>query len=744
MIIGHNRRRLGESPLKQRLTRYSIAVMQIVYGRVLRIGITRTAGAPSLLLLCTLAFYFALCGVLSAKPTTAADPFQRYVIFYNELPITIYPVITAVEKENGAACGTSADLRRIIVNQGTRGAGIPTGGTVTVTLPKAQHCWYSAVRIYLFSVDLTEFETRIPADDRTAPDGATWNPPLCPNNACWTGTAAAQYPVDAPAQLFEYTMISQNPATGLAFPNPNNPDGIPLVDIDLSFVDSVYLPVAVNLDDGGATAYMGTTLPYTQFNQRTQEFLALKDPLNNPVWSQYAAYTAANWPHNVFNDLVADTAQVIGRDIVGDIRIIPPNIVPPASVLYTPPYTGPQQCSAVPMCSNLSGNCCPTDPPDPVLLACCGAPFAYLISNTTKQEGSVDNPSVDDLAARWTNWVRNNPCANLAAIDSWPGNNQAFNKAGFCRAFRQSVIFAWNIFYNSQNQVDGNGKPIPFTGCVNYSGVARDQCTVDAIIGFKSADKGVLNETVQALMRSVPYGPMGQIRWSFDKFILNWAPYNTVFNLFPYTRLVHNATDGLDAPGAYAFSIDDRFGNYQNRASGFLIDVGGSAKLLNQTPYDFWEQYRVAFAAGWNHATVCGRPLAIPNQLGSNGPISFWQNGVHQNNCDLAFYKTAAETGPTAQFAKFRVGEASKQVTDLYTGLTQTVTELTYDQAYCTANSAPALVRPPVSICTNSKIVPTLVGAGIDPGEAYVSLSDTDKPLVTLTLPPPAVGLRRR
>ena len=81
-----------------------------------------------------LTVYFALCGVLAAKPAVATDPFQRYVIFYNELPITIYPVITAVEKENGAACGTSADLRRIIVNQGTRGAGIPTGGTVTVTL----------------------------------------------------------------------------------------------------------------------------------------------------------------------------------------------------------------------------------------------------------------------------------------------------------------------------------------------------------------------------------------------------------------------------------------------------------------------------------------------------------------------------------------------------------------------------------------------------------------------------------
>lgn len=214
--------------MNQRLTGYSVDAMRIFCRRALRACMTRTGAAPRLLLLCTLAFYFALYGVLAARPATAVEPSN------NELSITVYPVITVVEKENGAACGPSADLRRIIVNRGACGAGIPTGGIVTVTLPEAQHCRYSAVRIYLFSVDLTEFETRIPAADRTVPDGATWNPPLCPNNACWTGTAAAQYPVDAAAQLFEHTMISQNPATGSAFPNPNNPNGIPLVDIDLS------------------------------------------------------------------------------------------------------------------------------------------------------------------------------------------------------------------------------------------------------------------------------------------------------------------------------------------------------------------------------------------------------------------------------------------------------------------------------------------------------------------------------
>ena len=228
----------------------------------------------------------------------------------------------------------------------------------------------------------------IPQNDRTVADNASWTPPLCPNDACWTGTAKAQYPVDAPAQLFEYTMISQNPANGGPFPDPNDKKGIPLVDIDLSYVDSLYLPIATNLDDDGATAYMGTTLDYKDFLGRAGNFLSIRGSYGNvmvePIWSQYAAYAPENWSNNVFHDLAwsqnpTDNLHIVGKDIIGDL--IPfPNPQPPTSVLYTPNYTGPRLCTAVQACSNLSGNCCPAA--DGKMLACCGAPLPYLIANT--------------------------------------------------------------------------------------------------------------------------------------------------------------------------------------------------------------------------------------------------------------------------------------------------------------------------------------------------------------------------
>jgi hypothetical protein len=437
---------------------------------------------------------------------------------------------------------------------------------------------------------------------------------------------------------------------------------------------------------------MGTILPYDQFNKRTEAFLNLTvPPESKPIWSEYGAYTAANWPHNVFHDLGSpQTDHVVGKDIVGDVRIVPPNVFPPLSALYTPPYTGPQQCAAVPLCSNLAGNCCPTD--NGTILACCGSPLPYLTSNTRKTSSfassfprlirsavgnsSVDNPSVDALVASWTDWVRSNPCAKLSAITTWPSDNPAFNKAQFCSMFKDTVTYVWNNFNNSPSVRNPGGTVTP--GCISFTGAARDRCTVDSIVAFKSDDKGLLNESVQALLRNVPYGTFHQTRWSFDKFILFWAPYDSPFNLFPYSRLVHNPVDGVNAPGAYSFSIDDKFGNFQSRGSGIVIDVGGSTHLLNKDPYDYYEQYRVSFGPGWDHATVCGLPFVIPMKLGNNSPVSFWSNGAPQTPCNIAIYQDAAET----KYVKFQVGQGSKTVTDTYTGLARTVTQLTYDPSY--------------------------------------------------------------
>ena len=89
----------------------------------------------------------------SGASAQSPDPFQRYIVFYNSLPTTIYPVIQAPNKGT-SNCGTAINgLMRIVVNKDVENAGIPSGQSVTVAIPKDALCpggaFYGAVRIYV-------------------------------------------------------------------------------------------------------------------------------------------------------------------------------------------------------------------------------------------------------------------------------------------------------------------------------------------------------------------------------------------------------------------------------------------------------------------------------------------------------------------------------------------------------------------------------------------------------------------
>ena len=119
-------------------------------------------------------------------------------------------------------------------------------------------------------------------------------------------------------------------------------------------------------------------------------------------------------------------------------------------------------------------------------------------------------------------------------------------------------------------------------------------------------------------------------------------------------------------------------------------------------------------------------------KLGNAAPVSFWMNGQPQSPCNIAMYKDATET----QYVKFQLGEGSKTVTDTYTGQTQTVTQLTYDPSSCNSSNSNLS-----AVCSGSHLVFTAVPQPVpgnddpDAGESWVSLSDADKPLVTLVVP---------
>jgi hypothetical protein len=70
------------------------------------------------------------------------------------------------------------------------------------------------------------------------------------------------------------------------------------------------------------------------------------------------------------------------------------------------------------------------------------------------------------------------------------------------------------------------------------------------------------------------------------------VPFGSQFALDPYTRLIHSNQDGIAAV-AYSFSIDDKYGNFRDASSGFIVDAGGTSALDNNQPYDPYQQYKM-------------------------------------------------------------------------------------------------------------------------------------------------------
>jgi hypothetical protein len=663
-----------------------------------------------------------------AGPASAApDPFQRYLKIKNDSPITMYPVIQVPLAANG---GGDSDKRveRLYINRGGPGLGIPSGQTVTVNIPKngvMPFRWYQAGRVFLFSVDPRELEKRVGDPAMLAKRDGQQPPNPCPAEvagSCWTGIANAAFWEDAPAQIVEYTAISKDwSGTNMSgtWPDQDDTRGVPFLDIDVSYVDDAYLPAAMGLDDTGATKFMGTTLDLPMFKRRMQAFLKS----DHVEWQNYAAYSEKNWPNNYFHDLVARYSH-----IPSGYKILWEPLNGNLSALYSPqPDDGaPAQCGAWPGCSKLDPQnlCCPTG--DGTILGCCGL-INFSVDNTSKVGAGYSNPSLEDMYARWAPWIDGTPCADISKITSWPSDKPAFNKQAFCDAFQATVKWVWDLYL-----VD----PYTVNQCKAFSAKQQKYCTLASVVGYKSGPQGGRQpESVQALLRSLPWGdgmPMGTLQYQWDKFLHYWAPPESIFNLNPFIPFIKANRTGIRAKSGYSFSIDDQWGNYQDLASGAIIDIGGETALLNRESFDPYQQYRLSLPAGWHHATVCGRPIELRKQ-GQPITFSFWKDGARIPFCDIVLYP---KVGNTLVF-KYRLVENTSTVVDQWTGLDWEVQGFkAADATFCTQNTSPTLQY--LCATDQTKLEPKFPdnnGGGLE--VVYVSLMENQRPIVSMTMPPP-------
>lgn len=584
---------------------------------------------------------------------------NRYIIIHNELSQTIYPVIESPDDGNCKPKATT--VKRIVVPEGVK-----NGETIKVYLPDS--CWYNAGRTFIFTPNIEAFESFLDKKQQTQKGAHAECYALDQNKnqgasvSCYQGTAEASYPLDSPAQLTEFTFDADDPVTGKPSVNPNT--GRLMTDIDISYVDQTFLPVAMAIDTGGIAGYMGTTMSYDMFVPRVNHFLKQAN------WSSFAAYTKENWPNNVFHDLIPFSYHTMGGyNLFNAVNS------KATSSLYK--VVNPKE-----------------------------GDYAFLIENLVN-DYPPSNPSVTAIAAKWKAWLApNNPCNDKAYLD-----NPAVDKQGFCEDFQATVQWVWDTYKNFEPE-------------------ALDVQLIEYINGYTHGPNGGrLPESVQAILRGVPWNEAPKPQYQYDKWILFWAPADSPYSLNAFTHFIHNAGEGLDA-AAYSFSIDDKYGNFRDEGTGFIIDVGGANYLPNRSMYDPYQQYFVTWGENsWDHASVGGREVSIYKRPG-NARISFWKEGNQQEYCDVILYTTEK----SEPHLNFRLREEPKRVvTDTYTGIEHEVRGLETDIQYCQNHSSPELK----AYCTQANLSPIYQG-----DIAYISLPDAQKPKTTLNTAALVVGGR--
>ncbi|MCX7113955.1 MAG: hypothetical protein NTX45_28565 [Proteobacteria bacterium] len=683
------------------------------------------------------------CG---SYPGLSDDPFRRCIVFKNELPFTVWPVLEAPLDANGMK--GSKQVSELFISKGAKNQGVQPGEEVKLYVPKngeSEHGWYKAARIYVFSTEPTKLMAATKDPSRVIQAEAQPKQDPCPESpgSCWAGRMNVSFMNDAPLQLLEFTAMSKDWSGTNAdgeWPDRDDPRGVPFIDYDVSYVDHIYLPAAITLDDGGATRHTGTTLDFATFKKSVDGFL------NYPAagWQAYAAYSAKFWnDHNLIVKMngpneqrVPSASMLVDGVLVGDLSSLYVPWVDP-----DPKDPNATSCKSPkwPSCNNLSGSCCPapssTPGGDPMFLDCCGLGKQFMVNGTGEVDGKYWNKSLDAIWARWDKWLNGKPCADLSTINPWPSDKPQFDKQGFCDQFQQSVKYLWSVFSNSKDVQ---------AVCSKFQGDTQsyDYCMMSYVIGYKvpKDDKqlGRQPETVQGLMRNLPWGDgVTQKQYHWDKFLHYWAPPGSVFNLNPYVYLVkHKDTDnppGIGAKSGYSFSIDDQWSNYQDMASGIIVNLGGSSDLLNLDSFDPYEQFVLTLSEGWDHGTICGRPVKVIDKKGMAFTFSFWQNAIHQDHCDIVMYPN---TGNDSHVS-FRLLEYTDNVVDNWTGLAHPVKGFKAQDGFCAQNSSAdqVLLCDPAQTKIEPKR-PSDAKGGLE--VVYVSVDEAKRPNVAMIFRPPA------
>jgi hypothetical protein len=377
---------------------------------------------------------------------------------------------------------------------------------------------------------------------------------------------------DAPSQLLEFTIRDQSmPASpGMNFTNS--------VDYDISYINNLYLPVAMEADKAGV-GYVGTLDDITTFETAVKAFESGK------VLDGY--FDGKGWPYYNTSDPAAPVDKAALIKLVGAQNIFGDNSAASSYNLLATMLSSSAGNQA-------SGGVLPATNDDYAERDIADLWFGWL-EYYSKTSGTPITGNLLKLLQQTQIPVQ--PVAITPDPNTtWMTASGKVSDTQFANAFAYTVYQVMNAFSNAPTIVfNNNAQPALRTFMQAIIGN-----TISTVADAKSPAGVLLTQEEVALLQGEPntdvqvlapgqpnYSlPDGKDGYPYPAPAGPSAPAKDFavgkYNLDPFVWFVHKYLGAY----SYAFSVDDRFGNVMvDDATGFTIAVGGPDGISDKKPF---------------------------------------------------------------------------------------------------------------------------------------------------------------
>jgi hypothetical protein len=424
--------------------------------------------------------------------------------------------------------------------------------------------------------------------------GSPARPPSCETDGQMNLTLysdVSEFPPADANQLVEYTLG----ARGVNATQPNNVQiayslDTVNVDFDVSYVNIAYAPAAIGVFENTQVGYTGTPqsiIPFQNIMGAWQK--AFQNGDSTKGWPQfYRKYIYANIPAEVQSKFPSPL-EIFGR--LGGANP-PPDLVPfltqtqwnngdlwpPIAKLFQSwkTYTGT-------VAPNPQNPYYTLTPPGPG-----GCQGSYIVGAPITSWCTAMIAVRDIILRNYTNYRTIFPtkCGGGTPITN------------ITDGLVVNHVYGWGPWVES---TDGNADH----GCAAAVNLLQDTpgYFVDKIVNggpFRDyTNYLIVKQAFDKLNYGNSNGMMSGNRWPDQQYVFN-----------PWVTIIHGANPpNLGIECAYAYSVDDALGNVQAEGKGFIVDIGSTANLENQTkcapPITVSLGYKSTDFTKFTHYAVC-------------------------------------------------------------------------------------------------------------------------------------------